>query len=227
MKLKSLKSFLMFYISRLNSGTYSSVPGSPLINNEGTDRVIKERYWINLLLFIITFCSTTYAGAGSSESIKGMLISGHYFAAKKFNVKSTLPYFIPFPSLIGTMGAVIKTRSPIQGRRSLLYIGSMGPLPGFAMSLAAVIAGVYLSEIKPMALMINGPTPVFGDSILFTLIVKAIHGTLPKGYDICLHPVAWAGWIGFLITSLNLMPVGQLDGGHILYALIGRRQRLF
>src|SRR5208337_4278988 len=76
MKMKSLKSFLMFYINRLNSGTYRSVPGSPLINNEGGERVIKERHWINLLLFIITFCSTTFAGSGSSDSIKGMLISG-------------------------------------------------------------------------------------------------------------------------------------------------------
>src|SRR5208337_4308439 len=124
-------------------------------------------------------------------------------------------------------GAVIKTRSPIQGRRALFYIGAMGPLPGFAVSLAAVIAGVYLSEIKPLSIMINGPTPVFGDSLLFLLIVKAIHGTPPHGYDLYLHPVAWAGWIGFLITSLNLMPIGQLDGGHILYALIGGRQKFF
>lgn len=124
------------------------------------------------------------------------------------------------------MGAVIKTKSPIPHRRALFYIGVMGPIPGFIVSLAAVITGVMLSEIHPLP-PADGMTPIFGNSLLFGFIVEQIHGTIPAGFDIALHPFAWAGWIGFLVTSLNLIPIGQLDGGHILYSLIGRKQVYF
>lgn len=119
------------------------------------------------------------------------------------------------------MGAIIKTQRP-NGRRALLYIGIMGPLLGFIVSLVAVIVGIYLSDIGPRDKMM----PVFGDSLLFAFIVKMIHGEIPAGKDLYLSPYAWAGWIGFFITSLNLMPIGQLDGSHILYALIGKRQKI-
>ncbi len=199
---------------------------------------------INIVLFLVTFITTSLAGAHSGNSFPEYIVSGlpysltiitillthefgHYFAARSFGVRATLPYFIPFPSLIGTMGAVIKVKSPIPDRRALFYIGAMGPLTGFAVSLAAVIIGISLSEVR--ALPVGGgevPIPVFGDSLLFALIVKVFHGTIPQGKDIFLSPYAWAGWIGFLITSINLMPVGQLDGSHILYALIGKKQRI-
>lgn len=201
----------------------------------------QKRPWINLILFIVTFCTTTLAGAQAEGSITEIIISGfpfsitimlillshemgHYIAARRFGMNATLPYFIPFPSIIGTMGAVIKIKSPIRYKRALLYVGAMGPFAGFLLSLIASIAGIYLSEIKILPADTNGLVPVFGDSILFGLMVKFIHGSIPSGYDIFLSPYAWAGWIGFLVTSLNLMPIGQLDGSHIIYALIGRKQ---
>jgi membrane-associated protease RseP (regulator of RpoE activity) len=101
----------------------------------------------------------------------------------------------------------------------------MGPIAGFVLSLIAVVVGLYLSEVKPLpAPTADSPILIFGDSILFALISRIIHGVIPHGYDVFLSPFAWAGWIGFLVTSLNLMPLGQLDGSHILYSLIGRKQ---
>ena len=227
---------------RLNYG-----PGGKAVYHAGADEIPygnahRDRPWINILLFIATFITTTLSQPQLSGSISENIFSGlqysctlmailsfhefgHYFAAKKFGVDATLPFFIPFPSLIGTMGAVIKTRSPIPDRRALFYIGTMGPLPGFVVSLAAVIAGVCLSEVQPLVPFEEGSILSFGDSILFSFIIQQVHGNIAQGSDLFLHPVAFAGWIGFLLTALNLMPVGQLDGGHILYALIGDKQR--
>ncbi len=201
----------------------------------------RNRVWINILLFVITVITTAIAGAESGESIGAIFTSGlpfsatimfillshemgHYMAAKYFGVKATLPYFIPFPSIIGTMGAVIKLKSPIYSRKALLYIGAMGPVAGFITSLIAITIGVYLSEIKPIPVNPGEFNIFFGDSILTAFIIKTIHGEMPQGHDIFLSPYAWAGWIGFLVTSLNLMPIGQLDGSRIIYALIGRKQ---
>jgi len=197
---------------------------------------------VNIILFFITFFTTTWAQHGSGDYLYQRLLGGlpysltlmsilafhefgHYFAARKFGVDATLPYFIPFPSLIGTMGAVIKTKSPIPHRRALFYIGAMGPLPGFIVSLAAVIAGIYMSDVRPLIPEEPGTVLSYGESLLFTFIVHCIHGNVASGSDVFLHPVAFAGWIGFLLTSLNLMPAGQLDGGHVLHSLIGSRQR--
>ena len=227
------------YFSRLNTGAVRRFgPGE----HAGEIPPVRNRPWVNGILFLTTFLTTTFAGATDGETLGGMFVSGlhysvtlltillfhefgHYFAARRFGVGVTLPYFIPFPSIIGTMGAVIKTQSPIPHRRALFYIGAMGPLAGFAVSLGAVVWGVTLSEIRPIPPVTGDMlVPVFGDSILFGSIVTMIHGPMPPGSDIFLSPYAWAGWIGFLITSLNLVPIGQLDGSHILYALVGRRQ---
>ena len=239
------KVFLKNYFHRLNTGirrpVYVENPDEITLPDSRPSPV-----WPNIVLFLLTVISTTYAGAykgndflsffmsGFSYSITLMAILlchefGHYFAARAFGIRATLPYFIPLPfPPVGTMGAVIKTRSPIPHRRALFYVGAMGPLPGFIVSLAASIAGIYLSEIKPLP-PTGGEIPViiFGDSLLYGFIVRFFHGTIPAGHDIFLSPYAWAGWIGFLITGLNLMPLGQLDGGHILYALIGPKQRYF
>ncbi len=243
---RALRRFFKLYFYRLNNGAPS---GAGVITAEEFAEenrflpVKKEKWKLNLLLFIITLCTTTLAGAVYTDNIYDSIISGlpysltlltilgfhefgHYFAAKRFGVRATLPYFIPFPSIVGTMGAVIKTKSPIPHRRALFYIGVMGPIPGFIVSLAAVITGVMLSEVLPLP-PAEGITPIFGNSLLFGFIVEQIHGTIPAGFDIALHPFAWAGWIGFLVTSLNLIPIGQLDGGHILYSLIGRKQVYF
>ncbi len=238
----SIKEWAKNYFIRLNTGTRPQFRPPDFDPEKFPVYQARDRIAVNIILFIITVFTTTFAGATGGDTLAGQFISGlpysmtliaillchefgHYGAARKFGVKATLPYFIPFPSIIGTMGAVIKTRSPIPSRRALFYIGAMGPLLGFIVSLAAVIAGIHLSEIKPLPQGgSNLMMPIFGDSLLFALVVKAIHGAIPPGHDIYLSPYAWAGWIGFLITSLNLMPIGQLDGSHILYALIGRKQ---
>jgi membrane-associated protease RseP (regulator of RpoE activity) len=205
------------------------------------DKPERKRIWINILLFTVTVITTTVAGAESVESIGKIFLSGlpfsmtimiillshemgHYLTARHFGIKATLPYFIPFPSIIGTMGAVIKLKSPIYNRRALLYIGAMGPIVGFIFSLIAIIVGVYISEIKPIPVKPDDLNIFFGDSILSASIIRIIHGPIQSGYDIYLSPYAWAGWIGFLITGLNLMPIGQLDGSRVVFALLGRRQ---
>jgi len=235
--------FFRLYFYRLNNGAPSGsrmITAEEFIEQNKLRPVKKERRVVNLVLFIVTLCTTTLAGASYADSIIDSILSGlpysltlmlilgvhefgHYFAAMRFGVKATLPYFIPFPSIVGTMGAVIKTKSPIPHTKALFYIGVMGPIPGFVVSLAAVIAGIHFSNVQPLPLP-TGEVPVFGDSLLFAFIVRQVHGVIPSGFDVALHPVAWAGWIGFLVTSLNLIPVGQLDGGHILYSLIGRKQ---
>ena len=239
--LNSLKQHIIRYLARLNTGMRQQVSPQQDLSAAALSR---GNPLVNIALFIVTFISTTFVGATTNETIAGLFLSGlsysitlmlillvhefgHFFAARRFGVVSTLPYFIPFPSLIGTMGAVIKTKSPIPHRRALFYIGVMGPLPGFIISLAAISIGVYLSDIKPLPAQANGDMFVLGDSLLISLIIKITHGTIPSGYDIFLSPYAKAGWFGFLITSLNLMPIGQLDGSHILYALVGRKQLLF
>jgi membrane-associated protease RseP (regulator of RpoE activity) len=243
MPFSKIRNVFRKYLFRLNNG----IPYSYNTDHENhyfipvTDTLpYKPKWKLNLFLFIITLCTTTLFAPSSGETVVEALINGlpysltlmtilsihefgHYFAARKFGVSATLPYFIPFPSIIGTMGAVIKTKSPIPHRRALFYIGIMGPLPGFFASLIAVCIGVAMSEIVPIPLT-EEIIIQLGNSMLFSLIVYIFHGNIPGGYDLFLHPVAWAGWIGFFITSLNLMPIGQLDGGHVLYSLIGRKQ---
>ncbi len=220
----------------------------PAFNELQKDAAKKTPLWIHGLLFALTFITTTLAGSDGSLnfdaiisrglpfSITLMLIlssheMGHYFAARKFGLSATLPFFIPVPhiiSLIGTLGAVIKIKSPLRSRRALLYVGMSGPIAGFILSLAAVIIGLRLSTIQPLPVPPPGSIMLhFGDSLLFRALTFVIHGTIPPGHDVMLAPIAWAGWIGFLVTSLNLMPIGQLDGGHIVHALIGKMQRYF
>jgi membrane-associated protease RseP (regulator of RpoE activity) len=231
--------FLKSYFYVLNNGR-------PVYISAGEPEFHKpEGYRLNLLLFITTLITTTLAGTHSGDSLTDILISGlpyslsimtiltahemgHYIAARKFGVRATLPFFIPFPSLIGTMGAVIKTKSPIPDRRALFYIGAMGPLAGFAVSIVLAIIGISMSEIRPLPVADHDmQLYIFGDSALFSILVRLQHGVIPPGHDIFLSPLAWAAWIGFLVTSINLIPIGQLDGGHILFAIIGRKQKYF
>jgi membrane-associated protease RseP (regulator of RpoE activity) len=150
----------------------------------------------------------------------------HYFASKKHNTKATLPYFIPAPpqiSIIGTFGAFIKMKSPIVTRKALIDIGASGPVVGFIVSVVATIIGLNLSKVVQIT-QTKGVLPFsFGDSILFSFLCRTMFGVIPPGHDILLHPIAFAGWVGLFVTSLNLIPVGQLDGGHIAYALLGEK----
>ncbi len=195
---------------------------------------------LHLLLFILTFLTTLAAGAMQkginvfaepsrlaeglpfSASLMAILLThelSHYFASRKHRTSATLPYFIPAPSIIGTFGAFIKMKSPIVSRKALIDIGASGPIAGFAVAFVVTVYGLHNSEVIPI---ISGRLGIVrGDSILFTILSRLIVGTVPPGHDILLNPVAFAGWIGFFITSMNLLPIGQLDGGHIAYALLG------
>jgi membrane-associated protease RseP (regulator of RpoE activity) len=203
---------------------------------------MKKFPFLHLILFILTVLSTVFVGAmqtganplkdpakiykGIPFSVTLMLILlshelSHYFASKRHGVKATLPYFIPAPTIIGTFGAFIKMKSPIVTRKALVDIGASGPIAGFIISVAAAFIGLNLSEIVP-ATQTSG-TLNLGDSILFFSLSRIILGEIPSGWDVLLNPIAFAGWIGLFVTSINLIPVGQLDGGHIAYALMGEK----
>jgi hypothetical protein len=151
---------------------------------------------------------------------------GHYLTARRYGVDATLPYFLPIPHpLIGTMGAFIRIKSPIPNRRALVRLGAAGPLVGFVLAVPVVIVGMMLS--KPVLPDPSQGSIALGSSLLFGLLSRAFFPHLPPGYDVQLHPLAFAGWLGFFITALNLLPLGQLDGGHIAYVALGKWQRTF
>jgi membrane-associated protease RseP (regulator of RpoE activity) len=212
-----------------------------------TGAISRSFPWVNVLLFVATVISVLFTAAlnASGEDLfddwsliwTGVpftfwLISilllhelGHYTYSRLRGVDVSLPYFIPAPFffILGTLGAVIKSRSPIKNRRDLLDVAAAGPIAGFIVAVAAIIIGLNQSEIVPAA-GISGY--YLGDSVLFRLLSRLVIGPVPEGMDIVLHPIAFAGWVGLLVTMLNLLPIGSLDGGHIAYALIGRRQRV-
>lgn len=148
---------------------------------------------------------------------------GHYIVGRRYNAPVSLPYFIPMPffGLFGTMGAVIIQRAPFEDRRSLFDIAVAGPLAGLVVALPLLVYGLATSKVGP----IPPGSLMEGNSILYLAIKYFIFGKILPGHglDVSLNPVAWAAWGGLLITSLNLLPIGQLDGGHTLYALFGKR----
>jgi membrane-associated protease RseP (regulator of RpoE activity) len=150
---------------------------------------------------------------------------GHYFAARRHKVAVTLPYFLPLPfiSLFGTLGAFIQLREPIRNRKVLMDIGASGPLVGLVIAIPILLIGLATSTVGEIS-----TGGIFeGDSILYALAKFTVLGRfLPDGQqDVFVNQMAWAGWTGLFVTGLNLIPVGQLDGGHVLYALIGRQAR--
>ncbi len=157
---------------------------------------------------------------------------GHYFAARYHGVPASLPFFIPIPPVIpwfsgvamispfGTMGAVINMPERIRSRNALLDIGAAGPWAGMIVAIPVVIIGLAQSPVTP----IPAGAMQEGNCLLYMLLKYLVHGDIPAGHDVMLSPTAFAGWAGLLVTSLNLMPIGQLDGGHIAYALFGKSQ---
>lgn len=150
---------------------------------------------------------------------------GHFLACRYYKIDATLPYFIPAPTLIGTMGAFIRIRSPVTKKQQLFDIGIAGPLMSFILSLPAVVIGLYLSKAVPF--IPDGKGNLFGYPLILKFFRNLFFKGLPESFEIVLHPIAFAGWVGILVTALNLFPVGQLDGGHILYAIFGKKSRNF
>ncbi|MBF0343268.1 MAG: site-2 protease family protein [Nitrospirae bacterium] len=202
------------------------------------NNVLRKLTVLHVILFVLTLVSTLiagvlqkginpineparlYEGLPFALTLLTILMAhelAHYVASIRHNTIATLPYFIPGPSIFGTFGAFIKMKSPITTRTALIDIGASGPIAGFVVSVAAVVCGLFYSDVVEIH---EGAAFTLGDSLLFYILTKIIVGTPPAGFDILLSPVAFAGWIGFLVTSLNLLPVGQLDGGHIVYAIV-------
>jgi membrane-associated protease RseP (regulator of RpoE activity) len=178
----------------------------------------------------VSLWATVRAGFSFSFSllaILGLHELGHFLMSRRWGVVATLPFFIPVPPpfIFGTMGAVIKMKSPVPNRDALFDIAVAGPLAGFFVAVPAVVVGLMLSTVHPH-LPTSGGTLQFGGSLLFNGLVKLVLGVDMASYDVILHPVAVAGWVGLFVTALNLLPFGQLDGGHIVYSLFGRRQGL-
>ena len=200
-----------------------------------------RRVLVHVLLLGLTMLTTTGIGSllffstSLSQAISaGMLFSftllmilgahemGHYLACRWYGVQATLPYFIPAPIGIGTFGAFIKIKSPIPSRRALFDIGIAGPLAGFVFALPAALVALYFAQGAP-PFPSTGEFPIFHDPLLFLAIERLFH--LPR--DLELNPIFLAAWVGLLMTSLNLLPVGQLDGGHVIYAVFGWRGHRF
>lgn len=193
-------------------------------------RAKKEKVWINVILLIATICSTTLMGATMFERfdiLGGFMFSlavmfvlgshemGHYLAARRWRMRTSLPYFIPFPTIIGTLGAIIKHKGPIPNRKALFDVGVSGPLVGIIASIIVIVIGLKI-PFRPEK--VGEFMIVLGSPPLFEIIAKLV------GYEgKFIHPIAFAGWVGLFVTFLNLIPVGQLDGGHIMRAMIGKK----
>ena len=190
-----------------------------------------ENWWLFSLLLMGTLI-TTYMSGGFLFSISLILILGahefgHYWASRRNGVRSTLPYFIPAPPIFiaGTFGAFIQIKQVIPNRRVLMEIGCAGPIAGFVVALPVLVYGLSLSHVSPL-LGIEGVN--FGNSLILNVCAELTLGVDPQSpdFNIHLHPIAFAGWIGMLVTSLNLIPIGQLDGGHIVFALSPKQHKL-
>ena len=228
-----------------NKYIYDDFEESDALVNGAVER---PKVFLPIGLLLLTFLTTTLSGAffeganpfiepahffqGLSFSLPFLLILGthelgHFFTARYHGVSTTLPLFIPgppVPGLIGTFGAVIKIKSPITTRHALIDIGGAGPLSGFLMAIIVTIVGVKLSWLVPVPYP-SGETINLGLPLAFHAIGYLVYGSIPEGFTIFLHPMAFAGWLGFFVTSINLLPLGQLDGGHMVYAVTSRYHR--
>ncbi len=223
-------------------------------NEPGSDfviTVIKRRksrkfgIWVNIVLLIATLASTIYVGEGlyvgyfdiSSNGpieyfygfiyfslplmvILGSHELGHYFVARRNGVAASLPFFIPAPTILGTLGAFISLRDPLPDRKTLIKVGAAGPIVGFVMSIIVGIIGAYLGNVQH-------PVMVTSTQVSYEISLPFIYSIVPFLFTSNVHPVAFAAWVGFLVTAINLFPVGQLDGGHIARGLLGEKAKYF
>ncbi len=211
-----------------------------------------SHYLLPLLLFLLTIFTTLWAGAYQvntkptlgawdflnryphsllngwpfAVTLLGILVThefGHYALSRIHRVPASFPLFLPGPPhFIGTFGAVIRMRSPIMNRRALFDIGVAGPIAGFVAAVVAIIIGLSYSEVIPREHTIGLQ---LGEPLLLQFFAWLTFGPIPPTHDIVLHPIAFAAWFGFFVTAINLLPLGQLDGGHVVYAVLGRQQR--
>ncbi|NJN83982.1 MAG: site-2 protease family protein [Caldilineaceae bacterium] len=221
----------------------------------GVARRSSPRVWINAVLFVLTALSTLFVGSlyGANDlqiesgwdlllpqnliqglpfalTLLGILTAhefGHYFAARYHKVAVTLPYFIPMPFGFGTLGAFIQMREPVPDQRKLFDIGVAGPLAGLVLAVPLLFYGLSTS---PVSVIPSSPGAMLeGNSVLYYYAKLSIFGqTLPNpitGQDVLMNQVTFAAWIGLLVTALNLLPIGQLDGGHVVYSLFGKHAR--
>jgi membrane-associated protease RseP (regulator of RpoE activity) len=160
-------------------------------------------------------------------TILGVHEMGHYLACRYYGIDASLPYFIPAPfvSLFGTLGAVIRIRQPLRSKRMLFDIGVAGPIAGFVFAVPTLILGMSWSRLVRLPQHMPGGIDL-GEPLLFRIAKHLTFGTIPKGFDINMHPMVLAAWFGLFATALNLLPVGQLDGGHVAYANLGKRANL-
>ena len=210
-------------LRELRQSIYGRTPSRPSVASS----------WRNALLFALT-AGSVYLSGGPLMMIALLSIltaheMGHYLMCRRYGVDATLPFFIPFPfpwpqPFIGTLGAFIRMRSPIPDRRALMDIGVTGPLAGFFVCLPVLVFGLMEARVVPA---ISGPEALtLGEPLLFQWAARVVIGPVPAGHDILIGPVGRAAWFGLFVTALNLMPIGQLDGGHVAYALLRRHYRL-
>ncbi len=212
--------------------------------------VVRQRKWLTLILFLATCVTTFLAGLSSGpipagldeEAVWQVAISngvtyagclmlillfhemGHYLQAVRYHVPASYPYFIPFPgSPFGTMGAVIVQGAHVADRKQMFDIAISGPLAGLIIAMPVACFGVQQSETMVLDDAADGIQLIFGDPLLLQWMYTLKHGPLPEDTVVINNPLLFAGWVGIFITALNLIPLGQLDGGHILYTLIGRK----
>jgi len=204
---------------------------------------LSARQWlIHGSLFVVTFLTATVAGSlyadvktdgiitylmgGWVFSVPLMAIlltheMGHYLFGRRHYLDVTPPYFIPAPPPLGTFGAFIRIRSPIPDRQTLIEVGACGPIAGALVALPILMLGMVLSEAKPIVEPAKGFA--LGSSIILELFSLIRFGHLTSDAHVALHPTALAAWFGLFVTAMNLLPIGQLDGGHVIYALFGQR----
>ena len=244
--------FLLLFQESFQGQPFFALVANPWQQKTETIETEKvTRPFLALGLLLLTILTTTVVGAGLSginaqqlENNSSLLLQGlpyslgliailglhefsHYFTAVKYKIKTTLPYFIPIPFFLGTFGAFIQMRSPVPTRKALFDVAVAGPLGGIIIAIPLLFWGLSLSEIVPLTnqsslLNFQALNPQF--SFLLSIVAKlALGSDLIAGKAIHLHPLAVAGYVGIIVTALNLMPVGQLDGGHIVHAMYGQK----
>ena len=195
-------------------GTRTALPAS---DNAGIGAAL-ALFWRAYGLEALAYSASVLAILGAHEM-------GHYLACRRYDVDATLPYFLPFVSLSGTMGAVIKIREAFPTRVALFDIAIAGPIGGFVVLVPLLFVGMHFSNVIPVPPDMQGYS--LGEPLLFRVATWLQFGPIAPGYSVNIHPIVFAAWFGMLATAWNLLPFGQLDGGHLTYATLGDRSRFF